>query len=336
MKKRYTYIADTVYSLFLYLLMMDVGQIQATRYFFGGAISRAIPRTSDKYLGEVYRIDNYALKKSSVFVRCLYRVRMWFVYLFKIAGTEIYAQDYLAFSQPLICGAKYTLLEDGPGCYTGRMNNHFLRPFKNGLLRRLVVWITWGRIQGGVFGANNQCVNRIVTQQSDADADILKGRRFQIVNVKELWINSSEEKKDFIMRFFGMSSELKAQCQKIETIILTQPFCEDAGISAEELVEIYRPYVEKYLCTGGVLIKNHPRDTVAYNEYFPDAVCINTPVPMQLLLFIGVKFKRVITAFSSGVSEFSKGTEIIILGSSVHPKVEATYKYNILPRSYVL
>ena len=331
MKKRYSYIADTVYSLLLYLLMMDMEQIQETRFFFGGAISRAIPTTSDKYLGEVYRIDNYKLRRSNVFVRCFYRFRMWFVYLRKIAGTKIYAQDHLTFSQPLICGAKYTLLEDGPGCYT----NHYLRPFRNSFLRSLVVWVTWGRIQGGIFGANNQCVNRIVTQQSDANADILRGRCIQIVNMKEMWISAREEKRELIMRFFGVSSELRSKCQKAETIILTQPFCEDTGMSVEELVEIYKPYVEKYLRNGGVLIKNHPRDTIMYSEYFPDAVCINVPVPMQLLSLLNVGFKRVVTISSSATSEFPKGTEIIVLGTSVHPMVRA--KFGIVePRSYVL
>ncbi len=330
---QYTCMAGTVYSLFVYLLIMDVDQIRRTRFFLGDAAEWAIPLSSDAYLGSVMRIDNVALRSKSKFAKVIWRLRMWLVHLRKISGTKIYSQDQFGFMQPLICGAKYTLLEDGPGCYKSRMIAKKNRPWRNGFWRRLMVWMTWGRIQGGIFGYNRQCIDRIVTEPSDMNADILKGRKHTFYDRRELWRNSSDEKKQLILNVFGMSDDIVRKCQNADTIILTQPFYDDiADMTQDEIAEIYRPQIEKYR-SNGVVLKVHSRDVVDYKKYFPDIVCLTTPVPMQLLIYLNLGFKRAVTAFSSAVSDFPKGTEIIVLGSGVHPKVEGTYG-NIPPKRY--
>lgn len=330
MRKQYTCIAETLYAFFSYLIIMSVEQINRTQFYIGGAVGRILPVQSDEYLGSVKRIDNFALRKANALVRCGYRLKMWCLYLCRIRGTEIYAQDHITFSQALICGGKYTLLEDGPGIYRNCTKNRVIHPFKNSFLRMLLVWFTWGRIQGNILGLNNQCINRIVTDSKDVDAEILKGRKFQLFDLRDLWMNSTIEKQQFVLKVFGMTEELRRECCKAETIILTQPFCDDAVLTQEEMVEIYRPYVEKYK-EGGVIIKNHPRDWNDYKKYFPDAICVNTAVPMQLLLFVGINFKRAVTVFSTSISDFPKGTELIVLGTTVHPKLSA--RYGILSQS---
>ena len=329
-----TCIVDTVYALFLYLLMMDLDQIRRTRFFFGDGVDIALPRASDAYLGYVRRIDNAALSGKCKIYRIFWRLKMWLLHLWLLRGTDIYAQDGISFEQPLICGARYVLLEDGPGCYKSRMTAKRCHPWKNGFWRRIAVWMTWGRIQGGIYGYNRQCIDRIVTEPSDMNADILKGRKHTFYDRRELWRNSSDEKKQLILNVFGMSDDIVRKCQDAETIILTQPFCEDTGMSPDELAEVYRPQVEKYR-SGGVVLKSHPRDTVDYEKYFQDIVCLKIPVPMQLLVFLNLSFKRAVTAFSSAVSDFPKGTEIIVLGTEVHPRVEGTYG-NIPPKRYVV
>ncbi|MBR3223378.1 MAG: hypothetical protein IKF72_14255 [Kiritimatiellae bacterium] len=299
-------------------------QIEKTQFYIGGAVGRVLPRSSDKCLGNVIRIDNFALKRASVLVRCWYRFRMWILYLHKIADTEIYAQDHIAFSQALICGGKYTLLEDGPGFYRNCKNNKLIHPFKNSFFRRIAVWFTWGRIQGNIFGLNKQCINRIVTTHKDLQSEVLKGRNVRYCNLRGLWQNSTDEKRKFVLNVFNFTDTLRLECQKAETIILTQPFCVDTDMTSDELANIYRPYVEKYK-KEGVIIKSHPRDRTDYKKYFPYAICISVPVPMQLLVFVGVNFKRAVTVFSTAVSEFGKETELIILGTDVNEKLLATY-----------
>ena len=328
MRKRYSCIVDTMYSLMLYLLMMDMKQIQQTRYYFGSAV----PMRVNQFFTHVMRFDCNAISKASKNYRRWFRFRMWLVHLCRIAGTEIYAQDHLSYAQQLICGANYILLEDAPGVYTRIINGVLYRPQKMTMYSRVANWASRGRIGLEIFGTNKQCLNRIVTEKSDTKAEVLKGRKYELVSLKELWSKAGEEKKEFVLRVFDVDMEMIAGLRGLDTIILTQPFCTDFGMRPDELVGIYRPYVEKY-SAGGVVLKIHPRDKVDYTAYFHNVRILNSKAPMQLLSLLGVTFKRAITISSSAISAFSKDTEIISLGSNVHPKIAAFYEVSQIVNS---
>ena len=93
-------------------------------------------------------------------------------------------------------------------------------------------------------------------------------------------------------------------------------------MSSEEVVAVYRSSIETYRGTG-IVIKPHPRDKFDYESVFPDCKVLKTRIPMQLLCAFGVRFERVITPFSTAVSEFPEDTEIVWLGSAGNKKIEA-------------
>lgn len=321
-KVKYSCCIDTVYALALYLLISDEKTAENTRFFVGTTMPK----------------DMMGHFRHVVYMR-RFRTSRWKLILFKILAivkfwpmmyrTSIIGQDHLFFSAQIIGYKNYTLLEDSPGIFTTYKNFLPLRPLgRQPLLTR---HLYRGPIYGQFLGTNKQCKNRIVTDKGDVESELLKGRNYTIVDLQRTWDEASERKKNFIKEVFGIN-DTKIQIWKQSlTLIITQPFMEDCGLTTEEMAHVYSSYIDKYR-QDRIVIKPHPRDKFPYKEIFPSCAIMDCKAPMQLLTIMGVKFRRAITVCSSAITSMPADTEIIWIGAKIHPKI--LKKYSDVPNPW--
>ena len=326
---KYTCIVDTPYALALYFLRMGTESVSRTRFFVG----QTLPDEIFKQLPNAVRIEVDKQRCEVRLYRLGFRLKCLLFHLRYVVGTKIFAQDHIFCAPPLVCGMRYTLIEDGPGFYG--WNPH--RPSIDGFFVRLGLWVLNGPIYLKHFGRNEQCVNRWVTSDEDARIYQEEMRQYEHFDVSALWKKAPKELKTLILRLFGDLSggtEIESLARSCRTILLTQPLMEDFGLSSDELVAVYRPVVEKYKDTG-ICIKIHPRDKFDYGHAFPGCKVMKTRIPMQLLCAFGVKVERAITPFSTAISEFPDDTEIVWLGTEINEKIKKACGVLAPPRKFL-
>ena len=316
-KIKYTCIVDTTYTLFLYLLYQNQEDIERTMFFVGDAISDDIAAQLPNCVKISTNKEDYEGKEN------LWRIRwnLFWKYHLAICCTKIYAQDHLRFSSQLICGLKYTLLEDGPRTFTANKDNDIFRK-RPPLDLKTTLWIKIfiGTIHGYEFGRNRQCVNRIISSAEDISSPLIAGKKYELVDRNLLWGKNSKQEKDYIMRVFNITNETLKIAKNAHTIFFSQPLITDCGLTEDEHLSIILPYYERWKIDGFV-IKPHPRDKFDYKKHFPDAIIMNCKAPMQLLNTMGLAFKRAITVSSTAVSDLPPETELIWIGNEINPKL---------------
>ena len=311
-------IVDTPYALLQYLLKIDIAGIESTLFCVGKQlhpdITRQLPHV--KYFG----VDDN--KWTHFTFRLFFKMKcMWARFLY-VRGARIYAQDHLHFSAQLIAHDGYTLMEDGP--YVWKNNKDRLNQ-KASLYEKIGVFIVYGPVFLKNFGRSSQCQNRWVSTTVDADIYRQEGVCHERFNVRALWADASDDRKDMIIRVFG-AQMFKASTRDLfrncESMLLTQPLEATFGLTADEVFTIYNAAIEKYL-DAGVIIKPHPRDTYDYEKKFPSCKVLRTTVPLQLMCAMGFSPKRAITLFSGSINELPESTDVVWLGTEVNGKLVA-------------
>ena len=133
--------------------------------------------------------------------------------------------------------------------------------------------------------------------------------KFKEVPRKELFENISEERKQLILRVFGVE-ELSGVTDK-SVLILTQPLSIDGLMNSDDKqYGFYKRICDKYLSEGyEVYLKPHPRDTITYEEMNGVNLIAQT-VPMELIEMVSdVKFERIITHSSTAINFLTCGKE---------------------------
>ena len=317
MQKKYICISDTAYSLALYLLLMSMDDINKTDFLLGNTINRKIKEK----LPLVHDIPSRWDWKTSFVCN---RKSFWSY----INGStrHVYAQDHINYADALIGKNKYTLLEDAPGCYSQLDSVTFLTPREQNkgknLKQRIKYYLAHTPIYGKTFGTNEQCVCRLVSDPRDINSPYIKGKNYQLVSLPDLWKNSDEEKKEFILNVFSISTKSIVESSTSELLILTQPFMEDCQLTEEEMVNLYQSYIERF---KNVAIKVHPRDHFDYLKYFPQVKILDNNAPMQLLNIVGMNFSTALTVCSTALSAMPETTKRIYLGTNINPKIRNVY-----------
>lgn len=326
-------ITDTTYGLSLFLLITSIEDIKKTKFYIGDSVSNSI---RDRIPHAVKIENNEFISKNKSFKYLLLLRLKWLFNRLDTIFAQIFAQDHHWFSPQLIGFRKYTLIEDAPFVYSiyNRLpffKDGILKRFNNNLLNNFII----GPICNGSLGRNKYCKNRIVTETSDINSCLLKNKNYTLINYNEYWKNSSTKKKELIKLIFDINTNTIDVLKTSNIIIFTQPYIFDCGLSEQEMINIYGPYIKKY-ANDGVLIKPHPRDTLNYHKYFPQTKVLNTKAPMQLLNAIGLKCKIAITVSSSAISSLPTTTKIIWIGNKVNPKIQKVYGNIKCPDKFVL
>lgn len=320
MRKRNSFIGVTPYALLLYLLYTDEDKLENTNYFVGHGLYDCILPNMIK----IPEVLPYT-------VPSLIKARIKFLkYRWKLHNSNIYAQDHLTFSAPLIDNLKYTILEDCPNFFSVLMERMDKSAFKPCLGN---YWLNFkvGRIYNRYWGFNPWCINRLVTTDSDVKTFEKLGLPCKQVNLNALWKIASPSKRNFIENVFSLHDEAKIKQKSV--VIFSQPLIGDAHLSPGEFMSLYKPYIEKY-GVGNIVVKLHPRDDFDYNKYFPGITTLKTKAPQQLLSAMGIKFKTAITVCSSAVSSMDEDCEIVWIGAEVDDRIVKAYGHVKSPSNY--
>lgn len=132
---------------------------------------------------------------------------------------------------------------------------------------------------------------------------------------------SQEDKELILTAFLRNREELERQLQagrevKDKILILTEPLC-----SLDVREQIFRDLITGFEKEGTVFIKPHPRDVLDYGKLFPGYPLIDATVPMEMLNFFDVKFKKVVSVFTE-MKAVGFAEEIIALGADFMDKYE--------------
>ena len=190
---KYSFIGDTTYSLLLYMLYASEEMLSHTKYYVGRNLASLT--LSDKVvMPPMLSFDDKT--------RFLYRLKC-LKYRWALSHSEIYAQDHLFFSSPLIDNLGYTLLEDCPNFFTNFDYHQHL--YNERKWRERIQNICLGRIGTHYRGYNPWCKNRILT----TDRDIkffggLKTYAYEQVNLQQLWNGSSIQKRESIIAAYNL------------------------------------------------------------------------------------------------------------------------------------
>ena len=133
--------------------------------------------------------------------------------------------------------------------------------------------------------------------------------KFKEVPRKELFENISEERKQLILRVFGVEELSEVQDKSI--LILTQPLSMDGLLNSDDKqYGFYKRICDKYLSKGyEVYLKPHPRDSITYRN-INGIKLIAQNVPMELIEMVSdVKFERIITHSSTAINFLTCGKE---------------------------
>lgn len=97
-------------------------------------------------------------------------------------------------------------------------------------------------------------------------------------------------------------------------LLLTQPFFVDHVLDKEEKqVELYKKTLKKGYTGARLVIKPHPRDHLDYSVIFPDAICLDKNMPIEILGMVQkAEFLQIITVSSTAIN-FLKAKKYVIM-----------------------
>ena len=142
----------------------------------------------------------------------------------------------------------------------------------------------------------------------------------EIINLKRLWSEKTEEEKKIILNSFNFNSEILKKINKDTIMLFTQPLSEDSLITENVKLELYSKILRKYE-NQSVIIKPHPREKTDYSIYFSNCYVMKEKYPVEILELVGINIKKAVTIFSSAAFGLGKDVEIDFYGTEVHPKL---------------
>ena len=214
----------------------------------------------------------------------------------------------------------YHALEDGLNCIkygdTARYDNNGHFKFKAFMSAIGLIFIQ--------NGYGKYCLDMEVNDISILDYPC---KKYIEVPRKDLTDELQKADKELMLKLFIENmDELKDQLDegkdKPRVLILSEPLCE-----LPVRKQIFTDLVNEYSKVDGkdaiVMIKQHPRDYLDYNELFPDLIILSGNFPMEMLNFIeGLKFDRLVSVYTV-VDSIKFVDEKIFLGDDFMDKYEA-------------
>jgi len=211
---------------------------------------------------------------------------------------------------------KYHALEDGLNCICNYDTAHFDNRghFK---LKAFMSAINLIFIQNG-YG--KYCIDMEV---NDIDSIKYKCKKFVELPRKILSDRVTTQEKDIMLRSFVRDYDLL--CKKVEegkdagnkVLILSEPLC-----ALDVRKTIFDDIIKMAGSESLIFIKQHPRDLLDYEEFFPHVILLNRDFPMEMLNYIPkLHFDKVYSVFTElGALDFVD--EKISLGKDFMDKYE--------------
>jgi len=315
----------SLYALLQYLLLFDEDTIKHhTCYFLGYAVNEKISAKLPGYHFDTKQTINKTFAPSRWLDKFSLRLSRNRRYPF-LKNTKIYAQD-LGFLSSLIGKQTYSMLADGPNFLTMNMQpdsaEYQRHERKRHSLQGKVEKLLYGNVAVNTLGNNPQCQAFYLTEENTSP--VLLNKQAYVNSFQELWQESSDSKKRFILDLFDVNDEDTQMLKDKSIMFLTQPLVQDNMLTEQEYVSLLQSVFSGYDASQ-IVIKTHPRDRFDYRRYFPEIAVYDKKINIQLLLLSDVHIQRAVTICSSSINAFPNDVEADWFGSQVHPAIQQYY-----------
>lgn len=217
---------------------------------------------------------------------------------------EIYMHDHLRYSEFLLTQNKRAiLLEDGFCNYSDIKN----------------------KILGGNFFTNikkfglDDRIKEIYLTGINKIPKLIKSK-VRVIDIKIKYEKLDFKEKEKILSIFRIKERILKKIEGRKYLLLTQPLSEDGILTEEEKISIYSEILQKYNFKE-VIIKTHPREKTNYKSYFNDIEVLEEKFPVEILAFLPLNIKKVITIYSTAITTFENSVEIDFLGTEINKKL---------------
>ena len=288
MKESSLYICDTLYHLYVFLVMCDKSK---KNNLILTDFTESLPNCRERllqlpYVNEVYVVNSSDFQQSFVntgIAKKLYRgffysttLRKSLLSNFPFLNSCLLEKEVFLFVDVshlarffLINHRNVILLDDGEGNYFP-LNKGVKYFFKHYIFR-----LPEGR------GVSRSIVKVCLRKPEKLDHQIKKRIGHKLVRLElgsmEKRLNKSNVSNIFFV--FNLDGHFKKEGKSV--LIFTQPFSEDSFISEEYKVNMYRD-IANYYADSNVFIKPHPREKTNYEDIFGKSlVVIDKDVPSE-------------------------------------------------------
>lgn len=297
----------TIYALFLYLINVEDEELDSTFYIIDTTIPPAF-KSRLKHCWLYYPPHRLTGKWWIDWIPFRWHIFRTLPRLNR--SSKLYMQDHKPWTAVYSGNHGYTYIEDSPQHISYMFNSE-----KNNWYTEI---LSWNRLKicqflyGSTFYesfAHHPLAKRLLLTE-DEHVPFLKGREriFSLPFKTATWKSFSEYKRKRILEIFDVSNDDIEIFQNADTLIITQPLCPDS-VSIDIHADIYKKLISKYN-EQKVVIKTHPRDKFNYSSLYPNVKVFSKPLPLQLLLMIGMKIKTAATIYSTAVMQLPKSIDI--------------------------
>ncbi len=268
--KKNVFIADSTYSLFLYLLK-NTEKIESTLFILGPSVSHANVPT--KWAFQHPKTEQEAMKTTETFCQKI---------------------NNLCRSNNNNCYINAQSL--GPAIANAITNMYPTIAVSDGLsdLQNFPQYLSSNRFVGLITS------NQIAAQSPLINTSTLVEK----IDIKSLWHQKTPEEKQLIGKVFHLSPETLHTLSTKKIILVTQPLSEDEIVTEEQKQAFYRDIMQSYPANQFV-IKPHPREKTDWTTVFPHAPVISRQVPMELLSVMA-PIEKLVTFFSTAGTDLIK------------------------------
>ncbi|MBY6198493.1 glycosyltransferase family 52 [Vibrio hangzhouensis] len=290
---------DSNYTLFLYFLLFN-DEVEKTLFIVSDGISKCV---RDNLINCIYLQDNKftSFKKIREILRNVKIILSKdFRQLRKNRDIVFFGQDHAWFSF-LGKGRKFILLEDG-------YDNYAKKPNK-GMKRFLLSYLGFPYLE---FGRSSNIEKIYLSNILPTPEDI--SHKVVSVNIDNSWKALSPINKTKLFALFAPNKVhllTNALNYFDSVLILTQPLNQDGLLSENNKIKYYLEATSHLDGVKDIWFKRHPRDTTDYSSLgwkdFGFSTC-----PIELLIAMGLQFKKVITYNSTAIYRFPVESRILI------------------------
>ena len=293
---------ETVYTLFLYLILVKEEDFNHTFFFCSDALPELVRCKLPHH-------HCFKLPKRR-WHRWLFRIWLYYTAPLRfpfIKQSHIYGSDNYLFSSGIARSYDLILVEDGLSNYSLiQVTSLLYKP------RRILM----GQIAAEGCGGVSPTVKKIMLTGLLPVPALIQDKT-EIFSVINKWNRLSSSYRTRILSLFDCLAEELEEISSYQDILFTQPMVEDGLITLEDELNLYRTLLAG--CNQSkLLIKVHPRDTLDYSKFFPEAKVWRSLVPMELISLLGIQFQEVYTVFSTAALSLPYKTHIHFMGTSVH------------------
>ena len=313
-----------IYALLHYLLLADERDARDHTIYY--CYNKGIDKNIRDHLPSITLPNSTGGLLKRVFWKILWKWQCVIQYPF-LKTAEIFAQDHIPMAAILIGDNHYSLLSDGPNCFSRDYKAESvlfkMRKKKNNSFYGKVEKHILGDVCVNNMGGNPHCDMIYLTEENTSP--LLENHHVDIQSLNDLWEKSSPQKKKFILEVFNCSGEDIDLLNGKSICFLSQPLVNDRILTEGEYHDLLERVFQKY-DINQLIIKTHPRDTFDYKKHFPQIALFDKPIGTQLLAILGgTNMRKVVTISSSAIEAFPVSVEADVFGTEIHPKIEAGF-----------